>query len=150
MNFGMQFIHYGSMAFDRGRFQPIKNGHLPSKPSGGLWASPINSTWGWRDWCATECFDCDDANSFTFRLLLSAEVLVINCVDDMLQLPVTRWFTDLVMVDFEKLARTWDAVWLTERGQAATRFRAHNCGFDLYGWDCESILVMNPDVIVTE
>lgn len=37
-----------------------------------------------------------------------------------------------------------DAIFLTERGERATRFTHPRT---LYGWDCESVLVLNPAII---
>jgi len=50
----------------------------------------------------------------------------------------------------------WDVIYLTEEGQWLTRFgnaRQHGSEGDdvppdLYGWDVECILVMNPEVVV--
>ena len=38
----MRYIHYGCTSFDKLKFQEIK---------GGLWASPIDAEYGWKDWC---------------------------------------------------------------------------------------------------
>ncbi len=42
-------------------------------------------------------------------------------------------------VDFVKMSQDFDIFWLTERGQADTRYGRHN----LYGWDAESSLILN-------
>ena len=42
-------IHYGNNKFDEDLFLPIKNKRW-EKPDGGLWTSPKNSKWGWKDW----------------------------------------------------------------------------------------------------
>ena len=50
----------------------------------------------------------------------------------------------LGFLNFEELARSGiDAIFLTEEGEHATRFSEPG----LYGWDCESILVMNPHCV---
>ena len=46
----MKFIHYGNTVFDSDKFKPIKNVNFV-KPSGGFWASPLNSKRGWNTWC---------------------------------------------------------------------------------------------------
>ena len=51
--------------------------------------------------------------------------------------------------DFEKVALEFDAIHLTTRGMMETRFTPFETP-DLYGWDCESVLVLNRDVIVVE
>lgn len=63
------YIHYGSTVFDSSKGFPIRNETNWSKPRGGLWASRQNSTFGWKTWCEQEEFgDCDEHNSFKFRL----------------------------------------------------------------------------------
>ena len=46
-----------------------------------------------------------------------------------------------VLLDFEKLAETYDAVEVNISSD-------FNLYYQLYGWDCDSIVIMNPDIIV--
>ncbi len=43
-------------------------------------------------------------------------------------------------IDWPSVALDVDAVWLTERGQALTRFSEPS----LHGWDCETVLWLRP------
>lgn len=53
----MQLIHYGHSDFNIAKFKPIKNDDYGwVKPNGGLWTSPLESNWGWKDWCISEGF----------------------------------------------------------------------------------------------
>lgn len=55
-----QFIHYGHTKFNIKKFDNIKNKY-GNKPDGGLWLSPVNSKWGWKDWCESERFkECNE------------------------------------------------------------------------------------------
>lgn len=73
------YIHYGSTVFDSSKGFPIRNETNWSKPRGGLWASRQNSTFGWKTWCEQEEFrDCDEHNSFKFRLRDNAKIAVIH------------------------------------------------------------------------
>ena len=45
--------------------------------------------------------------------------------------------------DFEAMAKDYDVIKLTDEGQWKTRLTNPS----LYGWDCECILIMNPDVV---
>lgn len=47
------------------------------------------------------------------------------------------------MIDYEELATEYDAleVLISED---------HELYFNLYGWDCDSIVIMNPEVIIQE
>jgi len=46
-------------------------------------------------------------------------------------------------LDFEQLSKTYDAVWLTYNGERKTRYSNP----DLYGWDCESVLILNKNSV---
>lgn len=135
------YIHYGNKEFDKDAFHPIMNEQRWMKPKGGFWASPICAGFGWKDWCESEDFrECSDDCCFTFTLP-EANILYISNKDDLNNLPLTTdddWWTCL---DFELLMeRGYDAV---EVSISSDR-RLYDL---LYGWDCDSILVMNPDVI---
>lgn len=41
----VNYVHYGSSSFDESQFSPIHN-ELFMKPSGGFWASPVNTQMG--------------------------------------------------------------------------------------------------------
>ena len=51
---------------------------------------------------------------------------------------------DFFNIDFEKMSKKFDAIYLTEQGEYKTRFIDR---YSLYGWDCESILIMNKNII---
>lgn len=151
-----KYIHYGSDSFDRTLFTPISNREMFVKPHGGLWASPIDAGRGWCDWCRDENFHTDSlSSSFTFTLSEKAKVIHIRSVVDLTELPDQKLPVGLEggfpwkCIDFEKLlADGVDAVELHLSEEDIT-----NCGFmgslywELYGWDCDSILIMNPDVV---
>ena len=133
-------ITYGRDRFDLLKFNPIKNNHWV-KPLGGLWASPIDTEWGWREWCESENFHIKQLSEF-FEFTLYGDVYVIDSLEDLKNLPIQK--NDYrTYVDFEKVIDRYDALWLTYRGQIETRMTDP----DLYGWDCESILIFSPECI---
>lgn len=148
-----KYIHYGHKEFRRDWFQPIKNDPegLGSKPVGGLWASNVLAECGWKWWCEDTNFrECSEENSFTFSLKEDANVLRIESIKDLESLPKCKSLLaeqlevniPWVLLDFEALQKSGvDAIEVDM-----------NMGlyFALYGWDCDCILVMDPDVIVTE
>lgn len=149
-----KYIHYGHTQFRRDLFCGIKNRVMFSKPWGGLWASPVDAKNGWIDWCEQEHFRwCDLSNSFEFTLSDKAKVLHIYGVEQLENLPrldesLAMW----VCLDFEQLlADGYDAVelHLSEEKNLGGGFM-DGLYWSLYGWDCDSILVMNPEVIVCE
>lgn len=144
----MKFIHYGHDKFEKDKFEPVKNRLDASKPKGGLWASRVDSPNSWKEWCKSSGFGKEKLNtSFMFTLKEDAKVLRITNTKQLEQLPkmknllpiTTMW----TMIDYEELATEYDAleVLISED---------HELYFSLYGWDCDSIVIMNPEVIIQE
>ena len=146
-NKGRKYIHYGHKHFQPELFCPITNLGRWVKPNGGLWGSPVDASFGWKDRSRGISFvTCDDENSFTFTLAEGARILVIADNDFLKELPqvedehaMSTW----CVLDFEKLAEDYDAIELVLSADGRL-YRS------LYGWDCDCILVMNPDVVVEE
>ena len=141
------YIHYGHTKFDKDLFTKIKNVDCNTKPRGGLWASDINSKHGWKEWCNENEFrDCDKENSFTFTLSDDVKILYIESVNDLQSLPKVDDkfginFSSWILLDFEKLAEIYDAVEVS----ISSDFDLY---YKLYGWACDSIVIMNPDIVV--
>lgn len=143
-------IHFGSNHYNPKMIRPIKNREW-CKPSGGLWTSPEDSKYGWKEWCKAEDFrDCNEHNCFKLNLNEEAKVYVINNVQDILKAPLVKIkYKDMYskqFIDFELLSKEYDAIWLTEEGQRKTR----NSEPDLYGWDCETVLILNPNCVTEQ
>lgn len=140
------YIHYGHTSFDKNLFIKITNEIPISKPR-GVWASGINAKYGWKDWNESEKFaECNKENSFTFTLSDNANILYINSVKDLESLSKAQdefSFTSWVSLDFEKLAEIYDAIEVNISSD-------YDLYYKLYGWDCDSILIMNPDVVIVK
>lgn len=138
------YIHYGHKQFLHSKFNEIVNDKFFCKPYGGLWASPVGAERGWKNWCDENGFrECKEENSFTFELSETANVLHIRSRSDLEKLPrqqeamITQW----IHLDFEKIkASGVDAIEL----HLSEDWELH---WTLYGWDCDSILIMNPDIV---
>lgn len=149
------FIHYGSNRYNAKLFRNVRNSPLWCKPErGGLWASPINSSRGWKDWCEREEFRTFGLKRFfTFQLDNTSKVLLIDEYGDLEHLSVTKETQTVGLrtfkgIDFENMFRKgFDAILLTDRGESATRWMRGPLG-SLYGWDCESLLVLNKKKII--
>lgn len=141
------YIHYGHATFDPNLFKQIQNEQCWIKPIGGLWASPVDAKLGWKNWCEREEFrECTEENSFSFTLPES-NIFIIDSVEKLKELPT---IVDPVcesigtLIDFEKCIEIgYDAIELN----LSMNPRLY---WELYGWDCDSILVMNPDKIKIE
>ena len=142
------YIHYGNASFDKNKFETPRNIKWNNKPYGGLWASRVDAKYGWREWCKENDFiHFDHKKSFTFTLSDNANIMHINCVADVKKLPeqdFDREFTCIKTVDFEKLMAN---------GIDAIEFNISNdwdLYMALYGWDCDSTLILNPDIITIQ
>lgn len=149
-----KYIHYGHPNFDRNLFVPVRNGMKLNKPDGGLWASPVDAERGWCEWCKSNEFLVGRLEThFEFELSQNARVLELT-PDNVWELPEDaksifhrnppeerNFFAMVEAIDFEALAREYDVLEcsLAEYPQLY---------WSLYGWDCDCILVLNPDVIV--
>ena len=149
-----KYIHYGSSEFCKKAFMPITSFEFLNKPRGGLWASPVGAARGWCDWVKdNEFYPRRLERSFEFELSENARVLELT-PENVWHLPLVKGAPDWIIerselrpfgmimgIDFEALAREWDVLEcsLTEYPELY---------WSLYGWDCDCILVMNPDVVV--
>lgn len=145
--------------FDPTKFRAIENSSYFCKPHGGLWSSPLDSEWGWRQWVESEMPEWMEEkygkSRFIFTLKPGSKIYTIDSIFDLLSVPykikgslLSSCFGDLI--DFEEMAKEYDAILLTENGQAETRYSEYEFGMSLYGWDCESLLVLRPDNVEEE
>lgn len=155
----ISYIHYGSTALDPDRFVPVHN-RFPFgvKPEGGLWASRTTAG-GWKQWCLDNDFHLDSLKkSFRFHMKDQSRVYVIHTIEDAKRLPqvvLAPEFKHLrmpntILIDFEKCRKMGiDGIELRyyEDDHAEN---AGNLYLALYTWDCDSMVVLNPDAIVPD
>ena len=137
-------IHYGSSKYAPELFCSIGDVPFFVKPHGGLWASPVNSNWGWKEWCEAEEYG---SLNESFKFEFSGRLLVIDTITDLDKL---AWIetSSCHFITFQAMclggAFLYDAIMLTEKGERETRFSRPR---SLYGWDCECVLILNPETI---
>lgn len=143
-----EFIHYGHICFRKRLFEPVANyEYYFTKPIGGLWGSPIDG-FGFKVWCEIEGYEKPDHyfdRWFKFKLTDDAKIFVLdgNDIEEIKHIPsivnnhpnidIKEYF-----IDFKEASKKYDAIFL------ANEALYH---YLLYGWDCDSILIMNPDVV---
>lgn len=145
-----KYIHYGSKHFDINRFKPIKNESLFTKPIGGLWASKVDDNYGWKNLCKNNGFNIGELEEyFIFTLKENVRVLEINNIKDLEPLPKCKKIDEFdflnigwVLLDFEEIQKQYDAI--------LVNINDSNLYYALYGWDCNSLLVMNSDCVLEE
>ena len=160
----MTYIHYGNDEYYP--FAGVRNVRNWQKPEGGLWASREGDPNGWETWCRKENYQIHLLEKhFTFSLVDGSRVLMLENEVQLIDLPKQKpwkpkdlsWMETLgpdqiptmeqmdellrpnwCLMDFEKLAKRYDAIELVNAG-------AFQHSLNL--WDCNCILVMNPDAI---
>ncbi len=144
----MKYIHYGDDKFDINKFNKVLNRPESTKPFGGFWGSRKNAVFGWKEWCTEIDLKSKDlTKKLQFSLLENAKILVIDnikCLDNLPQNEDNHIVNKLfVTLDFEKLSKQYDAIEVL----ISEDERLYEL---LYGWDCDSILVINHNIIITE
>ena len=150
-----EFVTYG-IFYNPLKFMKIKTAsQYLNKPAGGLWSSPVDSVWGWKDWCESEDYRQGYGLKFGFKFILkkSAKIFVIDSLSDYLRMPEKYFSTcrydGKYYIDWEKLCMDYDGFLLTYNGFCETRF-IEDCGLNrrgFYSWDCETLLVFSLDII---
>ena len=156
------YIHYGNNKFVP-EYMKRKCNAIDNKPSFGLWASKTDADFGWKDWCMAEDFrNCDETNSFKFTLKDDAKVMYISGdgIPDVLKpyyVSRDNWHKmiknnpNAKRIDFDSIiADGYDAIEFDYSNTSSWNCRESRFNelYDLmYGWDCDSIVILNPDVV---
>lgn len=147
-----QYIHYGTNVFDKELFINVKNDGM--KPIGGFWASLVNDDYGWINWTTENDYEIVTHKWIKF-ILNSNRILYLASYDELANLPHSTKENELDKyliyddlkhhyLDFEKLARSYDGMYVK-----ITNDWRFEWGLQL--WDCNSLLLFNPNVLqVTE
>lgn len=153
-----RYIHYNSDTFDKERLKRAlthdKKYRRRDKPF-GLWASPVNAKYGWKEWCEDEEWRLDRLDeSFEFSLLPEAEILTINKLEDaadfILELRMHRTVNHAGMysteycLDLPMIYDRYDAMEVN----MSNDFMSFHDNEVFYSWDVDSIVIWNPDIIV--
>lgn len=121
----------------------IENGWI--KPTGGLWACPIEAEENWKAWCDQEGFGDIGSQSRVEMEIDTSRFITINSAADLKRITWQPHYALREIIDFEVMkAGGIDGIYLTAEGQWATRLTHPR---NLYGWDCESVLIMNERCI---
>lgn len=128
-----------------------------SKPQCAFWGSPVNSNFGWKEWCEREEFgDYDWDSPIYFKLKVNSTILKID-IEDLREEVLGKYVANcknfpfncryLNHLDFSKMVEDGiDAVQLMD-GNLGHYFIDNDYEFIFNSWDCESIVVLNKDVI---
>jgi hypothetical protein len=143
----MVFIHYGNNAYDPTRILPVKN--MCQKPWNNtcLWGSPVCASYGWPELVNDSDLDKRLDLHFEFVFKPDKPVFVVNSKSDFLALPLTT----LKTIDFEALVKSGCCgVYLTGEGFTDYEFWGEGSFITFWSWDCESVVVLDPNSIIVK
>lgn len=124
-----------------------------NKPLSAWWGSPINATYGWKEFCIDNKFKNKTyfAPNNRVKWTLDGKIFVINNEDDL------QYAKDHNLMKYYKDHNLFcfDFIKMKDNGYDAIELKAYYIGHNsygnlagsLWGWDCESIVVLNPDKI---
>lgn len=152
------YVHYGSEKFDMDKFLEIKDkgilchgkNKFINKPDYGLWASPVDTDFGWKEFCTNEDFRTDRlSESFTLELSDDAKVFTVTKLDDIPSNYISeikaRHGAELHNLNFDRIMEDYDAMELIH-----SKGRYNELHYSLfYSWDVDSIVIWNPQIIRT-
>ena len=159
----MNLIVLGIDKIDPDKFRTSKNIPTRNKPKGGLWTSPEDSEWGWKDFVINEKFQESKYLGKVTLITLKSDTKIykIQNKDDYLKCPLRdrkgdisfeldTIYSKLRYIDFEKLSEEYDALWVTREVLDVLGTFGTLDDFELgplYGWDVETVLLFNLNCI---
>ena len=136
----MIFTHFGTNLFNPEEFQEITNetycGGL--KPKGGIWGS-FEEGLGWKKWCEINEYEFLNGFNLFFRFKLTDNAHILYVLKD--ELDIFKIEGTLQSYDWLKIKEKYDAVYIP----AGTNQELY---MKYYGWDCDSIIVLNKNVVI--
>ena len=127
---------------DLDAIEPVRN--FLVKPRGGLWTSTFTPNKefcsAWVKWCAYEMPDWLSDNCYVLWPRKTAKIYIIDRykhLEALAELYGVIREKDIIFLNWENIAKFWDAVHVTENGVWSTN---KLIGLSLYGWDCESTI----------
>lgn len=115
-------------------------------------ASDIKADQPWEKWCIDNDFRIDKLDkNFKFTLDDSANIVEWTAKADLKQVPTQDLSGYLPEYLFDTMGVVPDFEKMVEDGVDAIKLNLskgdYELYYELYGWDCDSILIMNPDII---
>lgn len=122
-----------------------------AKPAGALWASRADDKgYTWRKWVIENEFyagNIDEKPSIMFHLKKGTRKFKLHTKEDFENLcknymtnSIYEGYATQYQFDFRKMARNYDVI----------DYKVTELYFEMYGWDCDCICVLNKDVIVVD
>lgn len=146
------YIHYGDSEFKPQYVGKDDEHSVLFSKMPGLWGSPVDAKYGWKDWCIREGLkNFSETIWFKFKLKPEAEVLHVYKERDILPyVKIPNHLDNKIggismygILKRDELKRDYDAIELhLSQNPGDLHYTIFNT------WDCDSIVVWNPDVII--
>lgn len=158
----MSYIHYGTPHFNiKSWVKPTNSDRCGGiKPNGGLWASPVDPPFlGWKEWCEDNNYRLSSFDFwFTFELKTDSKILRIHSLEDLYKYRQYYSVSELypessVTSELESYQRLevqnilFDKI-IADGYDAIEVYQSEGIYWALYGWDVDSLLVLNPECII--
>lgn len=150
----LTFVAYGTDSYDSQKFKPFNKELTDShfylnKPIGGLWASPLNSRYGWGQWSSNNRFRLKSLEKhFLFKINPNAKIYVIDDIDDLINISTKINNFGQKGINFDKLINdNYDGIFVTSNAIGKLRY-VKSPYEGLSSWDVESICIFNPNAII--
>lgn len=161
------YIHYGNDHYEKKEVDLSTKGFITKPLKAALWGSPEDAGYSWKDWSEDQEWNLDALEkSFKFKLKGGSKILFIRSEKDIDELDenlktntnVDNYFPKYTSV-FSILRSIMDSITpenystidfskLRENGIDAVEIEFNGYTHDaFYGWDCDSICVLNPDAV---
>lgn len=157
-----KLITMGIKELSKDKFKEVENRQDFVKPYGGLWSCPYTPSdeyvSAWHEWCDCEMPEWISNDSVIITLKHDTNFWCIDSQDDLENLiemvgeqeSYMEKLTGFKMtryIDFEEAKKMFDVIYLTKKGAIKTHLPMERNELNLYGWDCESCLILNYDCI---
>ena len=135
---GKTYIHYGT-----DNFNPYYMSFERWDKPGGLWASPINSDWGWKSFCKSADFRTENLKVFfKFRLQTNAKILKIKRYEEVIPYIIEN--DNRLELNLDKIKNEFDAM---EVMMSNDWNNLHNSEI-FWSWDVDSLVVWNLNKVM--
>ena len=160
------YIHYGNDHFEKKKVDLSIKGFVTKPTKAALWGSPEDAEFSWKDWSEGEGWNLGSLEkSFRFKLKGGSKILFIRSEKDIDELDENLKTNSSVKDSFSELTSTSsilmsllgfitpenftiDFAKLLKNGIDAVEIEFNKYTHDkFYGWDCDSICVLNPDAV---
>lgn len=119
-----------------------------NKPLYGFWASPINAQYGWKQLCINEGIKLRLGDiKFIFKLRNNSKIFNIRDIKDVEEKVPFYEYRGFLLIDFDKMRSDgYDGIELLD--PCIGHYFYSNKELCFNTWDCESIVIWNPDIII--